>query len=84
MDARHRIFIGRAARCGHFYSFLCGAIFARIGGESGYWMTPLALASGIGAWLGGAVTDKRAGLLRGCIRRHRLCRIQPVSVMGDG
>ncbi|MGN7290866.1 MFS transporter [Bacillus velezensis] len=27
--------------------------------KAGYWMTPLALASGIGAWLGGAITDKK-------------------------
>ncbi|MBY8914364.1 MFS transporter [Bacillus sp. YC2] len=27
--------------------------------KAGYWMTPLALASGIGAWLGGALTDKK-------------------------
>lgn len=27
--------------------------------KSGYWMTPLALASGIGAWLGGVLTDKK-------------------------
>lgn len=27
--------------------------------KAGYWMTPLALASGIGAWMGGALTDKK-------------------------
>ncbi|MDL5140563.1 MFS transporter [Bacillus atrophaeus] len=27
--------------------------------KAGYWMTPLALASGVGAWLGGAFTDKK-------------------------
>lgn len=31
--------------------------------NSGYWMTPLALASGIGAGLGGALVDKRGPIL---------------------
>ena len=31
--------------------------------HSGYWMTPLALASGVGAGLGGALVDKRGPIL---------------------
>lgn len=47
-------------------------------------MTPLALASGIGAWLGGRLPTKRSCKNRYSVGNHLMCGVCFISALGDG